>query len=233
MITKTSVNIKNIDYSAGEAILIDKEIGYTSFNAVYRIRKITKTKKVGHAGTLDPNASGLLILCTGKKTKQISEYQNFDKVYTGTFIIGKKTASYDSETDIIEENDFSKITSEDISKAAQKFVGKISQIPPMYSAIKKNGKSLYKYARKGIEIARPSREVTIHKFEIMKINLPEIMFRIKCSKGTYIRSIANDFGEALGCGAYLSSLRRTEIGDYSVEDAITLNEFYEKYNLKP
>jgi len=227
MITNKSVDLTHVDYASGEVLLIDKEKGKSSFNAIYRIRKIINVKKVGHAGTLDPAATGLLIICVGKKTKEIYKYQDLDKVYSGTIELGKRTASMDKETEVIEEKDFSFVTEEMVEDVRKSFIGKIEQTPPMYSALKQNGKRLYKLARKGIEVERKSREVTIYEFEITRLALPEIDFRIKCSKGTYIRVIADDLGKKLGCGGYLKSLRREAIGEYSVTDALTVNEFSE------
>lgn len=229
MITKDSRHLACIDYSQGEVILIDKEINKTSFNVIYKIRKTIKIQKIGHAGTLDPKATGLLIVCTGKKTKEIEKYQSLEKTYTGIITLGKITASMDSETEVIEEKDCSCISAEQIEAVRRSFIGLVQQIPPMYSAIKFKGKSLYKYARKGVNIVRQSREVFISDFIINKIDLPEIHFEIICSKGTYIRVIANDFGVRLGCGAYLSSLRRTRIGEFDVNCALSIDEFMNRY----
>ncbi len=217
--------------SEGTVILIDKNKGQTSFNVVSKIRKIFNIKKVGHAGTLDPAATGLLIIATGKKTKEIFKYQNMPKTYTGIITLGKKTPSMDAETEPVEIKDYSKVTENEIEKIRKTFLGEIKQIPPMYSALKHKGKALYKYARKGIEIKREPRTVNIYKFEINKIQLPHIYFKIQCSKGTYIRVIADDFGSKLNCGAYLTKLRRTKIGKYNVEDAFTIKELEEKVSL--
>jgi len=231
MITRETINnLTEIDFEKGEVILIDKPLKKSSFNAVYKIRKAAGVKKVGHAGTLDPFATGLLILCTGKKTKQITEFQDLPKTYTGTIYLGKTTSSMDSETEVIEEKNIDEITSEKIFETRNSFLGKIFQFPPMYSAIKFKGKNLYQYARKGIEIKREAREIEIYDFKINEINLPEIHFEISCSKGTYIRVIANDFGEKLGCGAFLSSLRRTKIGNYNVENALMPEEFEKAFS---
>jgi tRNA pseudouridine55 synthase len=225
MITNKLFDLTHVDYASGEVLLIDKEKGKSSFNVVHRVRKIVNVKKVGHAGTLDPAATGLLIICVGKKTKEIYKFQDLEKIYTGTIELGKKTPSMDAETEVIEEKDFTFVTEEMIEKVRQSFVGKIEQVPPMYSALKQNGKRLYKLARKGMEVERKPREVTIFNFEITRSELPEIDFKIRCSKGTYIRVIANDFGAKLGCGAYLKSLRREAIGEFKVSDALTVNEF--------
>lgn len=228
MITNKVVDLSNVDYASGEVVLIDKEKGKSSFNIVYRVRKIVNVKKVGHAGTLDPAATGLMIVCIGRsKTKEIQMYQNLDKVYSGTILLGKKTNSMDAETEVVEERDYSYVSKELIEEVRKSFLGKIQQVPPMYSALKQNGKRLYKLARKGIEVERQPREVTIYDFEITRIELPEINFKIKCSKGTYIRVIANDFGDKLKCGGYLKSLRRESIGEYNVKDALSVDEFME------
>src|SRR5690606_24463773 len=186
-----------------------------------------KKLKTGHAGTLDPLATGLLLICTGKFTKRIPELQGMPKEYTGTFYIGATTPSYDLETEINERFDVSHITPELIRESAAKFVGEIDQKPPIFSAIKKDGKRLYEHARAGEEVEIASRKTTIHEFEITRIEMPEVDFRILCSKGTYIRSIAYDFGKALQSGAHLTALRRTKIGEYNVENAVTIEEMVE------
>lgn len=225
MITKTTNDFSGCNFETGEVILIDKDKGLTSFSVVHKVRKAVQVKKVGHAGTLDPAATGLLIICTGKKTKEIYKYQDSEKTYTGIISLGKSTPSMDAETEFSEEKSLDGIGDDEIEKVRKSFLGKIEQMPPMYSALKHKGKSLYKYARKGVEIERAAREVTISKFEITEAELPDIHFEIVCSKGTYIRVIADDFGNKLGCGAYLKSLRRTAIGEYKVEDAFEINEF--------
>lgn len=229
MITKKTTDLTDLNFSAGEVFLVDKDFGQTSFSAVYKVRKLVKVKKVGHAGTLDPHATGLLIICCGKKTKEISRFQDLKKTYTGIITIGKKTPSMDNETEVTEEHSIDGITENEVLKIRDEFLGTITQTPPMFSAIKHKGKALYKYARKGVEVKRVPREVTIYSFDITKIDFPEIHFEIKCSKGTYIRVIANDFGEKLGCGGYLSKLRRTAIGEFNVEDALTTQELKEKF----
>lgn len=215
---------KQDNFLAGQVILIDKPLKWTSFDVVKKIRNLIQIKKVGHAGTLDPLATGLLILCTGKKTKSIESYMAEEKEYTGTFTIGQTTPTYDLESEPSEAVDISKITEEDLEQARINFTGAIEQIPPMHSAIKVGGKRLYELARKGETIERKTRSVTISEFELTKVDLPIINFRVVCSKGTYIRSLANDFGEILGVGAHLSSLRRTRIGEFSVEKAYNLEE---------
>ncbi len=205
-------------------LLINKPLEWTSFNVVSKLRRLLKIRKIGHAGTLDPLATGLLIICTGKMTKQIEQYQNQEKEYTGTFTIGKTTPSYDLETEILEVADPSNVTPEAISEAARLLTGVVSQVPPTHSAIWVNGKRAYKLARKGKEVELKAREVNISQFEITAITNPVIHFRIVCSKGTYIRSIARDFGNHLGVGAYLSSLCRTRIGNFRLADASSLEE---------
>lgn len=232
MITKKTNDLSRIDFREGEVILIDKPAGWSSFKVIRKIRNAIEVKKVGHAGTLDPMATGLLIVATGKKTKSINEYQALEKTYIGTITLGKTSPSMDLETEIISEKPFDHIFKEDIYKVRDEFVGTIKQIPPMYSAVKYKGKSLYHLARKGKEVERLEREVTVYNFIITKIDLPNIDFEITCSKGTYIRAIANDFGEKLGCGGLLSSLRRTKIGSYSVDDALTIDEIIERFTSK-
>jgi tRNA pseudouridine55 synthase len=205
----------------GRVLLIDKPLRWTSFDVVNKLRNKLKVKKVGHAGTLDPLATGLLIICVGKFTKRIEEFMGMEKEYTGKFVIGQTTNSYDLETPVSEKKDISHITEEKIQNAKLAFIGKISQLPPAHSAIKVGGKRAYEFARQGKEVQLQPRAVEISEFEITDIQLPEISFRVVCSKGTYIRSIARDFGEALGVGAYLSQLCRTRIGSYLLKDAVT------------
>lgn len=212
------------DFANGETILIDKPIKLSSFRVIEKVRKIINFRKIGHAGTLDPLATGLLILCTGKKTKEIENYQNLKKVYSGTFTLGLYSDSFDMETELKSFPIPVDLTEEKIIRVSKQFIGETEQLPPMYSAIKKNGKRLYQSARKGKEIERKKRLITIFDFTINKIDLPNIYFTIECSKGTYIRTIADDFGKALGSRAVLSSLRRDYIGHYSVADAFQLNE---------
>ena len=214
-----------IDYNEGQLILIDKPYGKTSFQAVKHVKYTAKVKKVGHAGTLDPLATGLLIICTGKWTKKITNLQLQEKEYTGTFVLGATRPSFDMETEIDKTFDISNLTENDIYNATKPFTGSITQTPPIYSAVKVDGKRAYESARKGEEVIIKSKQVEVTEFEITSIRLPEIDFRIVCSKGTYIRSIANDFGKELGNGAYLSALRRTRIGDYKVDDALDFEGF--------
>jgi len=231
MITKQTKDPQSLDYLAGQVLLIDKPVNWTSFNVVSRVRRLTKVKKVGHAGTLDPLATGLLIVCTGKKTKEISEYQAQRKKYTGIITLGKSSPSMDLATEITEKVLPEDLSEEIILSTRNKFLGNIEQIPPMFSALKHKGKALYKLARAGKEVERAPRQVEIFSFDITKVELPDIHFEIACSKGTYIRVIADDFGKELGCGGILSLLRRTEIGDYKVEDACDLEDLTTKFNL--
>jgi len=231
MITKQTKDPQNLDYLAGQVILIDKPVNWTSFNVVSRVRRLIKVKKVGHAGTLDPLATGLLIVCTGKKTKEISEYQAQRKKYTGVITLGKSSPSMDLATEITETVLPDDLNNEKILSVRNKFLGNIEQVPPMFSALKHKGKALYKLARAGKEVERMPRQVEIFSFDITKIDLPDIQFEIICSKGTYIRVIADDFGKELGCGGILSLLRRTEIGDYKVDDAYNLYEFTSMFGI--
>ncbi len=215
-------------YNNGQTLLVDKDLDWTSFDVVKKIKNIIKCKKVGHAGTLDPLATGLLIICTGKNTKKINDIQNQDKVYTGEFILGKSTPSHDLETEFNSQKDIKNITSDRIEEVSKRFVGEQLQRPPKFSAVKVNGKRAYEYARDNEEVKIKEKNINIYEFKITEYNLPNISFKISCTKGTYIRSIARDFGEKLGCGAVLSKLRRTEIGNYNVEDAFKVNNLADK-----
>lgn len=230
MITKQTKDPQNLDYLSGQIILIDKPVNWTSFNVVNRVRRLTKVKKVGHAGTLDPLATGLLIVCTGKKTKEISEYQAQRKKYIGVITLGKSSPSMDLATEITETVLPENLNEEKILAVRNKFLGNIEQVPPMFSALKHKGKALYKLARAGKEVERAARQVEVFSFDITKIDLPDFHFEIACSKGTYIRVIADDFGKEIGCGGVLSLLRRTEIGDYKVDNAFNLDEFTSMFN---
>lgn len=201
-------------------ILIDKPHGWTSFQALKKVKYGIQAKKIGHAGTLDPLATGLLILCTGKMTKQIEGIQAQKKEYTGTFVLGATTPSIDLETEINDRFPTDHITPEKIEACRKQFIGDVTQTPPLFSAVKINGKRAYEIARKGGEAEIRSRTIHIYDFEITRIELPEVDFRVSCTKGTYIRSLARDFGEKLNSGAYLTNLRRTAIGEYRVEDAL-------------
>ncbi len=216
-------------YEEGRMILIDKPLDWTSFDVVKKIRNTIKIKKVGHAGTLDPLATGLLIVCTGKFTKQINRLMLQEKEYTGTITLGATTPTYDLESEPENFINADHISNEFLEEARQQFVGNILQTPPIHSAIKQNGKPVYLMARKGFDVKLEPRPVTIHEFTLTEVNLPIITFKVVCSTGTYIRSLANDFGKAIGCGGYLSSLRRTRIGEYNVDDALTPIQFAEAH----
>lgn len=207
-------------YQQGKVLLIDKPLYWTSFDVIKKIRHLIHIKKVGHAGTLDPLATGLLIVCTGKFTKRINEYMAKEKEYTGTFTLGATTATYDAESEPVPNGSYENINIEKLEKIAETFTGNIMQVPPAHSAIKKNGKRAYTLARQGEEVQLEPRSITIHSFLITQYEAPIVHFKATCSTGTYIRSLANDFGKALGCGAYLSSLRRTRIGEFNVNDAV-------------
>lgn len=230
MILTKETPISEVDFLKGSTILIDKPLEWTSFDVVNKLRYTLKKElgikkiKVGHAGTLDPLATGLLILCTGKATKTIESLQVQQKEYTGEFFLGATTPSYDRETEVDNTYDISALTANDLEAARKSFIGLIHQKPPIFSAIKKNGKALYKYARAGKEVEIPTREVNIYDFTIGEAALPIVPFKVQCSKGTYIRSLAFDYGRALNAGGYLHSLVRTKIGEYSLLDAWSLEE---------
>lgn len=207
----------------GQVILIDKPLKWTSFDVISRLRKIFKIKKIGHAGTLDPLATGLLIVCTGKFTKKINEYMGMEKEYTGTITLGATTPTYDLESEPENFQPTAQLSAEQIHAATLPFTGPIMQVPPAHSAIKMGGKRVYELARAGQEVKMQPRPVTISTFEITRIALPEVDFRVVCSTGTYIRSLAHDFGAALGTGGYLSALCRTRIGAFSLQAAKDLN----------
>ena len=218
----------------GSIILVKKPLKWTSFQVVNKIRWLIKNHfnikkiKVGHAGTLDPLAEGLLIICTGQLTKRITEFQNLNKSYTGVFHIGATRPSFDLETDIDSSSCIKHLKVEDILKTKDQFIGNIQQTPPIFSAVKIKGKKLYQYARAGEKINPKKRNISIFKFNILKIDLPKVFFEIECSKGTYIRSIANDFGKQLKVGAYLENLTRTNVGSYCLEKAISIDDFQKK-----
>lgn len=226
------------DFLEGQVLLIDKPLTWSSFQAVNKLKYVLKRKydlpkkfKIGHAGTLDPLATGLLIVCTGKATKKITEIQAQTKEYTGTIVLGATTPSYDRETEVDATFPTNHINETLLKETIQQFIGEIDQKPPVFSAIKKDGKRLYEHARAGEEVEIQTRKTTLYEFEITRIAMPEIDFRVQCSKGTYIRSLAFDFGKALQSGGYLSVLRRTKIGNYSVENSIT-PEVFEKQLLQ-
>ncbi|MEC3964838.1 tRNA pseudouridine(55) synthase TruB [Flagellimonas halotolerans] len=215
------------DFLNGQILLIDKPLEWTSFQAVNALKWAIRKKfglkkiKIGHAGTLDPLATGLLVICTGKFTKKIPELQGQVKEYTGTFTLGATTPSYDLETEVDKTFPTEHLTDKSIKETTKQFLGEIDQVPPIFSALKKDGKRLYELAREGKQVEIKSRKIEILEFEITRIALPEVDFKVVCSKGTYIRSLAHDFGKALGSGAYLSELRRTKIGDFNVNNATT------------
>jgi tRNA pseudouridine55 synthase len=217
------------DYQQGKVILINKPFKWTSFDVVRKIRYLTKTKKVGHAGTLDPLATGLLIVCTGKFTKRINEFMAQEKEYTGSITLGATTPTYDLESEPQDFKEYNHLTEEELHKATTHFIGNISQVPPIHSAIKKEGKRVYELARRGEEVVLEPRKVKISEFTITKIELPVVHFKVVCSTGTYIRSLANDYGEKLECGGYLSSLCRTRIGNYLLQDAMSMEEFEKSF----
>ncbi len=234
MISKSSLP-ENPDFQKGEALLIDKALDWTTFDVVKSLKLFLKFNfgikkiKIGHAGTLDPKATGLVIVCTGKKTKEIDSYQAREKEYTGTFRLGQTTPSYDSETEPDAVFPTDHIDEKLLRETARKFMGEIFQVPPIYSAVKIEGKKAYDYARKNEVVKMRTRLVEIFEFDITRVEMPFVDFRVRCSKGTYIRSLAFDFGQALKSGAYLTALRRTAIGEFRAEDALEIPEFKEKY----
>ncbi|MEJ7586448.1 MAG: tRNA pseudouridine(55) synthase TruB [Ferruginibacter sp.] len=212
-------------YAEGKVVLIDKPLHWTSFDVVRKLRSILQIKKIGHAGTLDPLATGLLIVCTGKFTKKINEYMAQEKEYSGHITLGAVTPTFDLESMPTQVQDYSFLTDEMIHAATAAFIGTVDQFPPVYSAIKKDGVALYELARRGIDVQPEARKVTIREFKIQSIALPTVNFNVVCSTGTYIRSLANDYGKALGCGGYLTRLRRTRIGVFNVAEAMTMEQF--------
>lgn len=227
--------IQNPDFKEGEVLLINKDLNWTSFDVVNSLKIYLKYEfgikkiKIGHAGTLDPRATGLVIVCTGKQTKSIDNYQAREKEYTGSFTLGSTTPSWDSETETDQQFPTEHITGEMIHEATRQFTGVILQTPPIFSALKVDGKRAYKFARNNQEVTMQQRQVEVFEFEITRIEMPLVFFRVRCSKGTYIRSLAHDFGKAVDSGAYLSSLHRTAIGEFRVEDALTISEFKQHY----
>ncbi len=219
------MNYTKTAFEEGVMLLIDKPFRWTSFDVIGKIRKLIRVRKVGHAGTLDPLATGLLIVCTGKFTKRISEFMAQEKEYTGTFTLGATTPTYDLESEPENFKPLDTVTEEQVKAATQPFTGEIQQIPPAHSAIKVDGKRVYELARQGREVKLEPRKVTIKEFEITAIEMPVVHFRVVCSTGTYIRSLAFDFGNELGCGAYLSNLCRTRIGTFLLKDAMTMEAF--------
>lgn len=226
MITKKTTDIGDIDFNQGAVILINKPDGWTSFKVVDKVKRLVKAKKVGHAGTLDPQATGLLILCTGKLTKSIIEFQNQTKEYQGKIFLGKTTPTMDMESidQASDPIDITYITMDLLKEKAKEFVGEIEQTPPIYSAIWIDGKRAYELARKGREVTLKKRKIHIQKFEIIDFNPPIVDFKVVCSKGTYVRALAYELGQKLGCGAFLFSLERTKIGNFSLDDALEIED---------
>ena len=216
---------QNNPFAEGKVLLINKPLHWTSFDVVRKIRSAIRIKKVGHAGTLDPLATGLLIVCTGKFTKKINEYMAREKEYTGSFTLGATTSTYDLESEPENFKDYHYITENKLHELTKQFTGQIQQVPPAHSAIKQAGKPVYKMARKGIAVKLEPRTLFIKAFTITGVELPKVYFKVVCSTGTYIRSLAHDYGNALGCGAYLSSLCRTRIGEFTLEDAMSMEAF--------
>jgi len=218
-------------YQEGAMLLIDKPLEWTSFDVIKKLRNVLGIKKMGHAGTLDPLATGLVIVCTGKMTKQLARFEAMEKEYTGTLVIGATTPSHDLETEVEQQKDFSHLQSADLERIRSQFVGDLNQIPPIHSAVKVGGKRSYELARKGQKPELKPKPVTIYRFDFTAVRLPEIDFRINCSKGTYIRSLVRDYGSELGVGAYLKRLRRTRIGSYRIGEGPSSTNFWE--NLQP
>jgi tRNA pseudouridine55 synthase len=215
---------RDLRMAEGEMLLVDKPKGWSSFDVVNKIRHLFRVPRVGHAGTLDPMATGLLIICSGRKTKELGHFGDLEKEYVGEMKLGARTESYDAETPVLEERNTEGITEERVREVLARFVGIQEQLPPMWSAVKVKGRRLYQYARKGVEVERPPRTVEIFSLTAGRVHIPLVEFSVVCSKGTYVRTLAHDIGAALGCGAYLSGLRRTRIGPYRVEDATTVEE---------
>ena len=228
-IAQLDTDLQDIDFQEGCMIPIDKDAGWTSFDVVNKLRQNLPVKKVGHAGTLDPLATGLVLICTGKYTKKLNDLMYQEKEYTGTITFGQTTPSFDLETPLEDSGDYTTIDPSAIQDAAKEFIGIIDQVPPIFSAIKINGQRAYKKARKNEEAQLQARQVEIKNFEIVEIGLPDVTFKLQCSKGTYVRSLAHDLGQKLSVGAHLSSLRRTAIGNYRVENAWNIQNFVSAY----
>lgn len=220
--------IRRSELQSGKIVLLDKPVDWTSFDVVNKLRGMTKVKKVGHAGTLDPFATGLLLICFASATKQVNQLMELEKEYQGTFELGAETDSHDVTGKIIAQHPVPDLSREHIESAAKKYRGEILQTPPMFSALKRDGKKLYELARQGKEVELAARPVKVYAFDILAVSLPEIRFRIACSRGTYIRAIARDLGRDLGCGAFLKTLRRTRVGAYTVADALSIQQFAER-----
>ena len=220
--------IRRSELQSGKIVLLDKPVDWTSFDVVNKLRGMTKVKKVGHAGTLDPFATGLLLICFASATKQVNQLMELEKEYQGTFELGAETDSHDVTGKIIAQHPVPDLSREHIESATKKYRGEILQTPPMFSALKRDGKKLYELARQGKEVELAARPVKVYAFDILAVSLPEIRFRIACSRGTYIRAIARDLGRDLGCGAFLKTLRRTRVGAYTVADALSIQQFAER-----
>lgn len=225
---ENSLAIRRAELHAGKIVAIDKPVDWTSFDVVNKLRRLTKVKKVGHAGTLDPFATGLLLVCFASATKQVNQLMELEKEYQGTFALGSETDSHDVAGKIVNQRPVPAWSRAQIESAIQKYRGEILQVPPMFSALKRDGKKLYELARKGEEVELAARPVKIYAFDLLEMRLPEIDFRIACSRGTYIRAIARDLGRDLGCGAFLKTLRRTRVGAYTVENALSIQQFAER-----
>lgn len=216
---------RELNFEKGEILLVNKPARWSSFDVVKKLRNLFHIKRIGHAGTLDPRATGLLILCTGAKTKEIERFKEMEKEYEGVMELGARTKSFDAESEIVERRTLVGVTEESLRQLFSKFLGKQLQVPPPYSAVKHKGKPLYKYARKGKTVQIKPKEILISEFEPLAIQFPEVRFRVVCSKGTYIRRLVDDVGQTLGCGAYLKALIRTRIGEFRLNDALTIDEF--------
>jgi tRNA pseudouridine55 synthase len=225
LLTENDSVIRRADLNAGKIVPIDKPEGWTSFDVVNKLRRLTKVKKVGHAGTLDPFATGVLLICFASATKQVSQLMELEKEYQGALVLGGETDSHDVTGKMVAQHPVPDLSMAEIKQAAQRYLGEIMQTPPMFSALKREGKRLYELARKGEQIALAPRPVKIYAFDILEVNLPEIHFRVACSRGTYIRALARDLGKDLGCGAFLKTLRRTRIGDYTADTALSIQQF--------
>lgn len=220
--------IRRSELQSGKIVLLDKPVDWTSFDVVNKLRGMTKVKKVGHAGTLDPFATGLLLICFASATKQVNQLMELEKEYQGVFELGSETDSHDVTGKVVSQRPVPDLSVTQIESAAKKYSGEILQVPPMFSALKRDGKKLYELARQGKEVELAARPVKIYAFDILAVSLPEIRFRIACSRGTYIRAIARDLGRDLGCGAFLKTLRRTRVGAYTVADALSIQQFAER-----
>jgi tRNA pseudouridine55 synthase len=221
------IDLADRDFEAGEILNINKPEGWTSFDVVKKVRRLLRVKKVGHAGTLDPFATGVLLVCTGRATKRVSKLMGLEKEYVGVVELGKTTDTLDVTGSIVEEREVPAVTLDEVRQVAGEFVGRISQVPPAYSALKVNGRRMYKLARKGEAVALPPRTVEIYAVDVLDLNLPELTIRVRCGKGTYIRALARDIGERLGTVAYLRTLQRTAIGPYRIEDALRIEDLEE------